>query len=130
MTSLPIPRCVWYWGGCDPSRLDLALRELAGVFGFGPDMVAGFLVALVAVSAMFVLLIDPLPETWRGVGVRLTASLSFIAFYGHGEMILAALPISPMALWFLGVAAIGLIVAVCVVLRALELAQNLRGGNA
>ncbi len=131
MTSVfvPPPDCWDYWGGCEPSALDTALRLVAAVFGYGPDEIFVFLLGLVGVPVVMVLLVSPLPETLREVAIRTAISIVAVGLLGHGGNLLQSLSISTETKTqaFLGLfVAMALVVVGMMGVRLSKLIRNLR----
>lgn len=126
MASIPLPDCTTYWGGCDPAGVDLVLRRAAGLFGYGPAHVFDWLFLLLLLPIATVLLVDPLPETWREVGKRLAYAFLAVAAVGHFDTALGMLVPGFYILIF--VAAVGVVVwlAYTISTRSYQLANNLR----
>jgi hypothetical protein len=135
--SLPVRVCHDYWGGCDPSTFDVALRAVAGIFGYAPGDVFLFLLLAVFAPGFAVLFLDPMPSDGREVAWRAGVGLATVAVVGHAPGLfieaVSRLPRDTVGLLLVVVVVVGAVSLIAVAVyatveRSRQLAANLRGG--
>jgi len=132
MSPWPVRDCLNYFGGCDPSRSESLVREIAALFGYGPDYVAFWAVGMFVLPQMFLFWVGTVPESWTGVAKRIGIAVGLLAAVGWVPHFLFWLGgnIFILTLGVLGViSVIGVLAgAYQTVTGARKLYQNLRGG--